>query len=209
MHGFSSNLQNRHSFIQTILMSVLKVWRKSVHIWWSYFTKCAIFKFPKFCLYMHVSIVELACDNQFLKLSHGHDRSYWTKHCYELSNHINCIFWHHGCVRHVRIYDLYGLKACSDILSNNFCHVHLTILKIGCHRLTQQCWHACTNEILEIWKLHVLWNNLIKCAQIFFKPSEQMFFYPDDSNEGLKPYAHTKTTHVWNLVCIKKVEYLT
>ena len=81
-------------------MSVLKVWRKSVHIWWSYFTKCAIFKFPKFCLYMHVSIVELACDNQFLKLSHGHNRSYWTKHCYELSNHINHIFWHHGCVRH-------------------------------------------------------------------------------------------------------------
>ena len=34
----------------------------------------AIFKFPKFHLYMDVSIVELACDNQFLKLSdeHGH-----------------------------------------------------------------------------------------------------------------------------------------
>ena len=78
-------------------------WRfeeKSVCIWWSYFTKCAIFKFPKFCLYMHVSIVELACDNQFLKLSDEHDRSYWTKCCYKLSNHINHIFWHHGCIGH-------------------------------------------------------------------------------------------------------------
>ena len=32
-------------------------------------------------------------------------------------------------------------------------------------------------------KMHILWNNFIKCAQIFFKPSEQMF-YPDKSNEG-------------------------
>ena len=47
-------------------------WRfeeKSKHIWWSYFTKCTIFKFPKFHLYMDVSIVELACDTQ--ELSHG------------------------------------------------------------------------------------------------------------------------------------------
>ena len=101
--------------------------------------------------------------------------------------HVTCHFcatrnaWRNG---DVRIYDLYGLKAHSNVLSNNLCHVQLTISKIGCHRLTQQCWHACTNEILEIWKLHVLWNNLIKCAQIFFKPSEQTFFYPDDSNEG-------------------------
>ena len=38
-------------------------WRfeeKSMHIWWSYFTKCTIFKFPKFHLYMHVSIVEFS-----------------------------------------------------------------------------------------------------------------------------------------------------
>ena len=82
--------------------SVLKVWRKSVHIWWSYFTKCAIFKFPKFHLYTHVSIVELACDNQFSKLSDEHDTSFWTKHRYKLSNHINCIFWHHGCIRHCK-----------------------------------------------------------------------------------------------------------
>ena len=75
-----------------------------MHIWWSYVTKCAIFKFPKFHLYMHVSIVELACDNQFLKLSHGCDTSYWTKHCYEFSNHINHIFWHHGCVRHCKLH---------------------------------------------------------------------------------------------------------
>ena len=80
----------------------------------------------------------------------------------------------------------------------------LTISKIGCHRLTQQCWHICTNEILEIWKLHILWHNLIKYAWIFLKPSEQTFFYPDDSNEGEKPYAHTKTTHIQNLVQIKK-----
>ena len=80
-------------------------WRfeeKSMHIWWSYFTKCTIFKFPKFHLYMHVSIVELACDNQFLKLSDECDRSYWTKCCYKLSNHINHIFWHHGCIMHCK-----------------------------------------------------------------------------------------------------------
>ena len=87
--------------------------------------------------------------------------------------HATCNGW---CNRDVRIYDLYGLKACSNILFNNLCHVHLTILKIGCHSLTQQCWLACTNEILEIWKLHILWNNFIKCARIFCKPSEQMFF---------------------------------
>ena len=76
-------------------------WRfeeKSKHMWWSYFTKCTIFKFPKFHLYMDVSIVEIACDNQFLKLSHGCDTSYWTNHRYELSNHINHIFWHHMVV---------------------------------------------------------------------------------------------------------------
>ena len=78
-------------------------WRfeeKSVHIWWSYVTKCTSLKFPKFHLYMHVSIVELACDNQFSKLSDEHDRSYWTKCHYKLSNHINHIFWHHGCIGH-------------------------------------------------------------------------------------------------------------
>ena len=86
-------------------MSVLKVWRKSVHIWWSYVTKHVQFSnFPKFHLYMHVSIVELACDNQFLKLSAEHDTSYWTKHCYELSNHINHIFWHHCCIRHCELH---------------------------------------------------------------------------------------------------------
>ena len=81
-------------------MSVLKVWRKSVHIWWSYVTKCAILKFPNFHLYMHVSIIELACDNQFSKLSDEHDTSYWTKCHYKLSNHINHIFWYHGCIGH-------------------------------------------------------------------------------------------------------------
>ena len=89
-------------------------WRfeeKSVHIWWSYVTKCAIFKFPKFHLYMDVSIVELACDNQFLKLSHGCDTSYWTKHHYELSNHINHIFWHHSCVRHCKLHRNDGSHA--------------------------------------------------------------------------------------------------
>ena len=115
--------------------------------------------------------------------------------------HVTRDAWHN---RDIRIYDLYGLKAHSNVLSNNFCHVHVTISKIGCHRLTQQCWHACTDKILEIWKLHILWHNFIKCAQIFFKPSEQTFFYPDNSNEGEKPYAHTKTTHIWNLVQIKK-----
>ena len=49
------------------------------------------------------------------------------------------------------------------------CVIHVTISKIGCHRLTQQCWHACTNEILEIWKLYILWNNFIKCAWIFLQ----------------------------------------
>ena len=120
--------------------------------------------------------------------------------------HVTRDAWHN---RDIRIYDLYGLKAHSNVLSNNFCHVYVTISKIGCHRLTQQCWHACTNKILEIWKLHILWHNFIKCAQIFFKPSEQTFFYPDNSNEGEKPYAHTKTTHVWNLVQIEKAEDLT
>ena len=89
-------------------------WRfeeKSMHIWWSYFTKCAIFKFPKFHLYMHVSGAELACDNQFLKLSHGCDTSYWTKHCYEFWNHINHIFWHHGCVRHCMLHRKDGSHA--------------------------------------------------------------------------------------------------
>ena len=41
---------------------------------------------------MHLSIVELACDNQFLKLSDECDTGYWTKHDYEISNHINYIF---------------------------------------------------------------------------------------------------------------------
>ena len=27
----------------------------------------------------------------------------------------------------------------------------------------------CTNEILEIWKLYILWNNFIKCAWIFLQ----------------------------------------
>ena len=45
--------------------------------------------------------------------------------------------WHN---RDVRIYDLYGLKAHCDVLSNNLCHIHVTISKIGCHRLTQQHW---------------------------------------------------------------------
>ena len=126
--------------------------------------------------------------------------------------HVTCHFrvTHDAeCNCDVRIYNLYGLKACSDILSNNLCHVHLTILKIGCHRLTQQCWHALIkNEILEISKLHILWHNFIKYAQIFLKPSEQTFFYPDNSNEGENPYAHTKITHVWNLVWIEKAEDL-
>ena len=60
-------------------------------------------------------------------------------------------------------------KLIVNVLSNNLCHVHLTISKIGCHRLTQQCWHPCTNEILEIWKLHILWHNFIKCAWIFLQ----------------------------------------
>ena len=66
--------------------------------------------------------------------------------------HVTCHFhttrnaW---CHRDVRIYNSYGLKACSNILSNNFCLIHLTISKIGCHRLNQQCWHACT---MKFWK---------------------------------------------------------
>ena len=88
------------------------------------------------------------------------------------------------CNCDVRIYDLYGLKAHRDVLSNNFCCIHLTISKIGCHRITQQCWHACTNEILEIWKLHVLWNNFIKYARIFFKPSKQTFLHPTILTRG-------------------------
>ena len=42
-------------------------------------------------------------------------------------------------------------------------------------------------------------------VSIGFFPS---FFYPDKSNEGEKPYAHTKTTHVWNLVQIEKAEII-
>ena len=89
--------------IRIIWIKECLFWRfeeKSVHIWWSYVTKCTSLKFPKFHLYMHVSIVELACDNQFSKLSDEHDRSYWTKCHYKLSNHINHIFWHHGCIGH-------------------------------------------------------------------------------------------------------------
>ena len=71
--------------------------------------------------------------------------------------------------------------------------------KFSCHTLTQQCWHACTSEILEIWKLHILWHNFIKCAQIFFKPSEQTFFYPDKSNEGKNPMLTPKLhmSEIW------------
>ena len=36
-----------------------------------------------------------------------------------------------------------------------------------------------------------------------------MLLYPDNSNEGYKPYAYTKITHIWNLVQIEKAEYLT
>ena len=122
---FASNLQNRCSFIQMILMrgtipmltpklhmseiwSELKKWNMSLNFWvnigmWPVVSMC-----NSWCL------TQPWCQN---------------------------------------IYDLYGLKAHSnDILSNNFCHVHLTISKIGCHRLTQQCWHACTNKILETLK---------------------------------------------------------
>ena len=52
------------------------------------FHKCAFFKFQKFHLYMHLSIVELACDNQFLKLSDELDTSYWTKYHMEMMGHM-------------------------------------------------------------------------------------------------------------------------
>ena len=120
--------------------------------------------------------------------------------------HVTCNGW---CNRDVRIYNLYGLKAHSNVLSNNLCHVHLTISKIGCHRLTQQCWHACTNEILEIWKLHILWHNFIKCAQDFSSNLENRHSLIQIILMRGKTLAHIKTTHVWNLVQIKKVEYLT
>ena len=119
--------------------------------------------------------------------------------------HVTCNAW---CNRDVRIYDLYGLKAHSNVLSNNLCHIHVTISKIGCHRLTQQHWHACTNEILEIWKLHILWHNFIKCAWIFFKPSEQTFFIQMILMRGRNPML-TPKLHIWNLVQIEKAEYLT
>ena len=97
--------------IRIICIKECLFWRfeeNPMHFWWSFVTKHAIFKFPNFHLYMHVSIVELACDNQFSKLSHGCDRSYWTKHHYKLSNHINHIFWHHSCVRHCKSRGNYG-----------------------------------------------------------------------------------------------------
>ena len=108
-----------------------------------------------------------------------------------------CNAWHN---HDVRIYDLYGLKAHSNVLSNNLCHIHVTISKIGCHRLTQQHWHACTNEILEIWKLHILWHNFIKCARIFFKPSEQTFFIQTILMRGTNPMLTPKlhTSEIWS-----------
>ena len=99
-------------------------------------------------------------------------------------------------------------KAHSNVLSNNLCHVHLTISKIGCHRLTQQCWHACTNEILEIWKLYILWNNFIKCAWIFLQTFRTDTLYPDNSIEGKNPMLTSKL-HMSEIWSESKVEYLT
>ena len=46
--------------------------------------------------------------------------------------------------------------------------------------------------------MHILWNNFVNYARIFLKPSEQTFFYPDDSNEGWTPYGQIKILKVYH-----------
>ena len=89
--------------------------------------------------------------------------------------HVTCHFcatcngW---CNHDVRIYNLYGSKAHSNVLSNNLCHIHLKILKIGC--LTQQCWH---HVQMKFWKFENCTFCEITSSNVlgfFFKPSEQI-----------------------------------
>ena len=151
---FSSNLQNRCCLIQTILMRVKTL-----------------------CSHQNYTCLKFGLNQKWnISLNFWVNIGMWPIVSVQLAMPDTTM------MSEYMIYMVWKLIA--DVLSNNLCHIYVTISKIGCHRLTQQHWHACTNEILEIWKLHILWHNFIKCAQIFFKPSEQMLLYPDDSNEG-------------------------
>ena len=190
-------------------MSVLKVWRKSVHIWWSYFTKHAFFKFPKFHLYMHLSIVELACDNQFSKLSDECDRSYWTKCCYKFSNHINHIFWHHGCAGHC--------ESCGNDGSHAYVYskIKLDILLFLIWTRFQMCSFGMSigflpliRIILKVWRksVHIWWSYFTKRA-IFKFPKFHLYMHLSIvelacDNQFLK-LSHGCDRSYWTKCCYK------
>ena len=130
---FSSNLQNRHSFIQTILMRgtnpvltpklhMSEIWSKS--------------KKWNMLLNFWVNIGMWPVISMWLAMADATMMSEYT------------------------IYMVQKLIAM-------FCPI--TCVMFIWHRLPEQCWHPCTNEILEIWKLYILWNNFIKCAWIFLQ----------------------------------------
>ena len=106
--------------------------------------------------------------------------------------------------RDVRIHDLYGLKARSDVLSHNFSHIHFTTSKKGRGRSPQQRGQSCKTIFFRNLKMHVFLNNSIKYAWISLKPSQHTFFCPDDSNEGSQPYTCIKSIHIRIFIKRKK-----
>ena len=137
---FSSNLQNRHCFIQTILM----MGKKSMLT-------------PK----LHMSEIWSESKKWNMSLNFWVNIGMWPVISMWLTMPDTTV------MSEYTIYMVWKLIAM-------FCSItSVTSLwqywKLVVHRLTQQHWQACTNEILEIWKLHILWHNFIKCAQIFFQ----------------------------------------
>ena len=140
VHRFSSNLQNRHSFIQTILMRG---------------------KIPMLTPKLHMSEIWSELKKQKISFNFWVNVGMWPIVSVWLAMPDETV------MSEYMIYMVWKLVVTfCPITSVTFIWQFQKLVVTG---LTQQCWHACTNESLEISKLYILWNNFIKCAQIFLQ----------------------------------------
>ena len=121
---FSSNLQNRHSFIQTILMRGTN---------------------PVLTPKLHMSEIWSKSKKWNMLLN------FW----------VNIGMW--------PVISMWLAMADATMMSEYTIYMVQKLIAMFCPITCVMFWHPCTNEILEIWKLYILWNNFIKCAWIFLQ----------------------------------------
>ena len=176
---FSSNLQNRHSFIQTILMrgtNPVLTWKLHMSGIWSKSKKWNML------LNFWVNIGIWPVISMWLAMA---DATVMSEYTIYMVQKLIAMFCPITCV--MFIWKFWKLVV-TGYLNNADIHVQMKFWKF----------ENCT--FCEITSSNVL--------GFFFKPSEQMLLDPDNSNEGKNPMLTSKL-HMSEIWSESKVEYLT